>query len=105
MQVVPPQAAARVPVSKLSAVQSMPVQHCRWVCASMKPGNTQQPVTSLDDVGEPGSMCAAISAILSPSSARSARRRPSGVTSVPFVRILLIGFPLLTMGQKGTVPF
>ena len=44
--VVPPQAAARVPVSKSSAENVPPNGISRWVCTSMPPGMTYWPVAS-----------------------------------------------------------
>ncbi len=39
MLVVPPHAAARVPVSKVSEASVPPNGICMWVCASMPPGD------------------------------------------------------------------
>ena len=44
--VVPPQAAARVPVSKSSAENVPPNGISRWVCTSMPPGMTYWPAAS-----------------------------------------------------------
>ena len=44
--VVPPMAAARVPVSKSSADVVPPKGMSRWVCTSMPPGSTSRPVAS-----------------------------------------------------------
>ena len=46
MLVVPPQAAARVPVSNVSDASVPPNGICMWVCASMPPGMTYFPVAS-----------------------------------------------------------
>ena len=46
MLVVPPQAAARVPVSNVSDASVPPNGICMWVCASMPPGMTYLPVAS-----------------------------------------------------------
>ena len=46
MVVVPPQAAARVPVSKVSAATVPPNGISMWVCPSTPPGITYLPVAS-----------------------------------------------------------
>ncbi len=48
--VVPPKAAARVPVSKSSALVVPPKGMSRWVCTSMPPGMTMQPLASINFV-------------------------------------------------------
>ena len=47
MVVVPPQAAARVPVSKVSEAKVPPNGSSMWVCASTPPGMTYLPVASM----------------------------------------------------------
>ena len=47
MHVVPPKAAARVPVSKLSEVTVPPNGISMWVWGSMPPGMTSRPVASI----------------------------------------------------------
>ena len=46
--VVPPNAAARVPVSNVSVANVPPNGSSMWVCASMPPGMTYLPVASID---------------------------------------------------------
>ncbi len=45
--VVPPQAAARVPVSNVSDAAVPPNGSSMWVCASIPPGMTYLPVASI----------------------------------------------------------
>ena len=45
--VVPPQAAAVVPDSKVSLASVPPNGSSKWVCASMPPGTTYLPVASM----------------------------------------------------------
>ena len=87
--VVPPQAAARVPVSKVSLALVPPNGSCMWVWASTPPGMTYFPVASMPvDVGLdrrparvlPGESSATI---FSPSTSTSASVRPVAVTTVP----------------------
>ena len=47
MHVVPPKAAARVPVSKVSEVSVPPNGISRWVCGSTPPGITSFPAASM----------------------------------------------------------
>src|SRR5215217_1031 len=47
IEVVPPQAAARVPVSKVSDALVPPNGSSMWVCASMPPWMTYFPVASI----------------------------------------------------------
>ena len=47
MQVVPPWAAARVPVSKVSEVSVPPNGIWWWVCGSTPPGMTSRPAASM----------------------------------------------------------
>jgi hypothetical protein len=51
--VVPPIAAARVPVSKVSLASVPPNGNCMWVCASIPPGMTYLPVASMISVLPP----------------------------------------------------
>ncbi len=90
MLVVPPQAAARVPVSKVSDALVPPKGISMWVCASMPPGMTYLPdasitvstlrVRSLPSSCEPG---ASTATICSPSTSTSASERPVDDTTVP----------------------
>src|SRR5690606_5094348 len=94
MVVVPPQAAALVPVSKVSAENVPPKGISMWVWASMPPGMTYLPVASntasktssgrwsVPDVKKPG---AATAAIVSPSTSTSAGVAPVELRTVPFV--------------------
>ena len=55
--VVPPQAAARVPVSKSSAMRTGgAIGWSRWQCASTPPGVTTRPAASISraPAGQPG---------------------------------------------------
>src|SRR5215471_7530017 len=86
-EVVPPQAAARVPVSKSSAENVPPNGMSRWVCTSIPPGMTYLPVASIDRSASPANdpVCAGSSraAMVSPSTSTSARDAPVAVTTVP----------------------
>ena len=58
---MPPQAAARVPVSKSSAEKVPPNGISRWVCTSMPPGMTYLPVASIDRSARPNEpVCAGV---------------------------------------------
>src|SRR5215470_3418005 len=85
--VVPPQAAARVPVSKSSAENVPPNGMSRWVCTSMPPGMTYLPVASIDWSARPAKdpVCAGSSkaATVWPSTSTSAANAPLAVTTMP----------------------
>ena len=87
MVVVPPHAAARVPVSKVSLAKVPPkgISMCVW--PSMPPGMTYLPVASITvsaSIGpsafEPGTSSAAI---VSPSTSTSYSAEPVAETTVP----------------------
>src|SRR5439155_11725302 len=83
--VVPPYAAARVPVSNVSLAAVPPNGSSMWVCASIPPGITYLPPASITSstaiVGlNAGSRTATI---FSPSTSTSATRVPVGPTTVP----------------------
>ena len=90
IDVVPPCAAARVPVSKVSDASVPPNGSCMWVCASMPPGITYLPVasmtrstdaaTSVPRISLPGCSTARM---VSPSMSTSAAARPVALTTVP----------------------
>src|SRR6266481_436556 len=89
MVVVPPQAAARVPVSNVSTENVPPNGISMWVCTSIPPGRTYSPVASIiwpaaaaqaTAVSLPG---AASALIRSPSTSTSAGEAPVGDTTVP----------------------
>ncbi len=90
MLVVPPHAAARVPVSNVSIAAVPPKGSSMWVCASIPPGMTYLPVasmtrstdaaTSVPSSAEPGCSTATI---VSPSISTSACERPVAETTVP----------------------
>ena len=83
--VVPPIAAARVPVRKSSADCEPPKGMSRCVCASMPPGSSSRP-RRIDDLvcAELAGMPARISLIVAPSISRSAFTVESALTMVPF---------------------
>src|SRR5580704_5318865 len=103
-EVVPPQAAARVPVSKSSAENVPPNGMSRWVCTSMPPGMTYLPVASMVWSTAParapvraGSNSAAT---VSPSMSTSAADDPVAVTTVPpLMRVRMVA--LLCLGQRA----
>ena len=88
MVVVPPQAAALVPVSKVSEANVPPKGSSMWVWTSTPPGTTSLPVASMTSA--PCSAAAAMAlpgrstaSILSPSMSTSAGSAPVAVTTVP----------------------
>src|SRR5215218_10200246 len=96
--VVPPHAAARVPVSNVSLAAVPPKGSSMWVWASMPPGITYLPAASITvstlrsrskpSRVEPGSSTATI---VSPSTSTSAAPRPVALTTVPFLmRVLML---------------
>src|ERR1700759_3422108 len=105
MVVVPPQAAARVPVSKSSTEKVPPNGISMWVCTSMPPGMTYRPAASRTRSAVPardsvwaGSRRAAM---VSPSTSTSAGKVPVAVTTVP-PRMRVFTGPSLRLDQ-GTV--
>src|SRR5579859_3059283 len=96
MVVVPPQAAARVPVSNVSTAKVPPNGISMCVCTSIPPGSTYLPVASMtwsaacaagaSAGGAPGSpvrSLASTAAIFSPAISTSASSVPDAVTTVP----------------------
>src|SRR5579862_3592865 len=116
MVVVPPQAAARLPVSNVSTAKVPPNGISMCVCTSIPPGSTYWPVASMTRSaacaagasagGAPGSpvrSLASIAAIRSPATSTSAACVPSAVTTVPplirMVTALLSRSPPLADGS------
>ncbi len=99
IEVVPPQAAARVPVSKVSEAFVPPNGSSMCVCASMPPGITSRPVASITRSTEPARSTpsswdpgARTAAMLSPSTRTSACAVPVAFTTVPpVIKIVLMG--------------
>src|SRR5208282_1424112 len=105
--VVPPQAAARVPVSKVSTENVPPNGISMCVCTSIPPGSTYLPVASMTRSaasaagasagGRPGSPVrsrARMAAIFSPAISTSASSVPDAVTTVPpLIRVVLTALP------------
>src|SRR4051795_7793987 len=95
MVVVPPKAAARVPVSNVSLANVPPNGSSMWVWTSMAPGITYLPDASI--VASAVTPLAARSvpswAMVSPSTRTSAGHEPSAVTTVPFAIRVRIGPP------------
>ncbi len=92
MEVVPPQAAARVPVSKVSLANVPPNGISMWVCASIPPGMTSLPAASITvstfaSMSNPSSVepGASTAAMVSPSISTSAAPVPVEFTTVPFL--------------------
>src|SRR5262249_8075662 len=105
-EVVPPQAAARVPVSKSSAEKVPPNGMSRWVCTSMPPGMTYLPVASIDRSARPANepVCAGSSSAttVSPSISTSAADAPVAVTTVPpRIRVRMAASPLRLGHRAG----
>ena len=90
--VVPPASAAALPVSQSSAVIVPPNGMSRCVWPSMKPGITRAPETSTTSAPSRG-RSSPTAAIVSPSTATSARNEPSAVTTVPPANTFTIGTP------------
>src|SRR3954452_7618106 len=99
--VVPPHAAAAVPVSNVSDANVPPNGSSMWVCTSTPPGTTYLPVASMTrsavaarswpSAVEPGATSAAI---VSPSMSTSARARPVALTTVPpVISVVMAGPP------------
>src|SRR6185369_7702746 len=97
MLVVPPKAAARVPVSKSSAEVVPPNGMSRCVCASIPPGITYIPMASITFSTPASEIPARTSLICSPSIRTSARVVSRAVTTVPF-RMSVLGMSPLFPG-------
>src|SRR6185312_16313542 len=105
--VVPPQAAARVPVSKLSTEKVPPNGISMWVCASIPPGSTYLPAASMT-VSAAAAHAAAASlpgwpsaAICSPLTRTSAANVPLVVMTVPpVIRMLIAPRASLPLGES-----
>ena len=104
--VVPPQAAARVPVSKVSTEKVPPNGISMCVCTSIPPGSTYLPVASMtrsaaSAAGFSGSASPVTArprtaAIFSPATSTSASSVPDAVTTVPPVmRVVLMAAPAI----------
>src|SRR4051794_39477435 len=114
MVVVPPHAAARVPVSKVSAACVPPKGSSRCVWGSMPPGITYLPaasrtVSTLPSRSSPSSVDPASStaAIVSPSTRTSAAAEPVLLITVPFlINVVLIAVlrSRLGNGEVGIRP-
>ena len=97
MLVVPPQAAAIVPVSNVSMAAVPPNGNSMCVCASMPPGITYLPEASMTmstdaerswpSKVDPG---ASTATIFSPSMSTSAAPRPVALTTVPPVTSVVV---------------
>src|SRR5262245_28754849 len=107
--VVPPCAAATVPVSKSSAEVVPPKGMSRWVCASMPPGRTYLPAASITTsaAGTVSRSEAWVSAtILSPSIQTSAPKVSDAVTTVPFlIRVRLDAVMFASLLHESIVGF
>src|SRR5215217_9021382 len=96
IEVVPPHAAARVPVSKVSEAAVPPNGSSMWVCTSMPPGMTYFPPASmvasaLTPAAVPGAYSAAM---VSPSTRTSIGTGPVAFTTVPpVISVRLMALP------------
>ena len=107
IDVVPPQAAARVPVSNVSEANVPPNGISMWVCASMPPGITYFPVASITvstllsrskpSRVDPGTSTAAM---VSPSMSTSALAVPVELTMVPFLIRVFMAAPLRLRNRR-----
>src|ERR1019366_8839358 len=105
MHVVPPWAAASVPVSKSSLDEVPPKGMSRWVCASMPPGRMYFPLASmvLSHVPVGAAWGAKRAAILPSMMATSAAYVSTAVTTVPpWMSVLaMVGASLRRGGVTG----
>src|SRR3954470_18972716 len=96
--VVPPQAAAVVPVSNVSEAWVPPNGISMWVCPSMPPGITYLPLASMTVSAWMGPRAvlpgASTAAIVSPSTRTSASEEPVAETTVPPLINVVIELPL-----------
>ncbi len=100
MVVVPPNAAARVPVSNVSLANVPPNGSSMWVWTSMPPGMTYLPAASMVRSiapAEPESP-APMAEMVSPSTSTSARWEPSALTTVPLTMSVRIRVPPWVLG-------
>ena len=103
--VVPPQAAARVPVSKVSTEKVPPNGISMCVCTSIPPGSTYLPVASMTRSAATASSApvtsrASTAAIFSPATSTSASSVPDAVTTVPpEISVVLTVAPATRTGQ------
>src|ERR1700746_3480599 len=98
--VVPPQAAARVPVSKVSTENVPPNGISMCVCTSIPPGSTYLPVASMTwsaaGAASPGGVTSRekTAAIFSPATSTSASSVPDAVATVPpLISVVLMALP------------
>lgn len=89
MVVVPPAAAAAVPVAQSSVVTVPPKGIAMWVWASMKPGMTSLPEACTISAPSDG-RSVPTAAIFSSSTRTSASKLPSAVTILPPVKSILL---------------
>ncbi len=72
IMVVPPASAAAVPVWK-SSLATVPMKgSCMWVCGSMPPGITRQPLASITSQSSGTSRSVPMAVMVSPSHSTSA---------------------------------
>ena len=96
MVVVPPKAAARVPVSKVSLAKVPPKGSSMWVWTSMPPGMTYLPAGidgPVDPLGRSPPSPAPMAEMVSPSTRTSACWEPSALTTVPLTMSVRIRVP------------
>src|SRR5208337_123284 len=110
MVVVPPKAAARVPVSKSSAEVVPPNGMSRCVCASIPPGITYRPFASITLSAAFASMPFRTSLIRSPSTRTSALFVSFDVTTLPLrinklaMRLLLLSGLRVNAAGRSLLP-
>src|SRR5438132_2939586 len=83
--VVPPKAAALVPVPKVSTVRAAPKSQSRWVCTSTPPGRTSRPRASYTCAWSAAGRPCPIMRTRSPSMRMSAVYSSTAVTIRPFL--------------------
>lgn len=106
MVVVPPQAAARVPVSKVSEAAVPPNGSSMWVCTSTPPGMTYSPVASSSrsavQLAATELPVAASATTCSPSISTSAMVSSAAVTTSPLrMTVRVMGVPLRASVQAS----
>src|SRR5512133_2261346 len=109
IEVVPPQAAARVPVSKVSEAWVPPNGSSMCVCGSMPPGMTYLPMASTTESTFPSRSTPSnldpgfsTAAMVSPSTSTSAAAELAALITVPFlIKVVVIRFFRSWLGDRG----
>ena len=101
-EVVPPNAAAMVPVPKVSTVRAVPNSQSRCVCTSTAPGMTRSPLASCTSRPPPAGRSRPMVATLPPSTRMSPSYSPSAVTiRPPLISVAMFASPMCRPGDYG----